>query len=275
MHKDTINQIHRDENGKISGIFLVDKPVGVTSHDVVDSVRRIFHTKAVGHAGTLDPFASGLLILLVGKHTKSSDEFMGFDKTYEAEVALGISTDSHDPEGKIEGEEDIMKRYTRIDELTDVVENGIKSFEGESMQAVPVYSSVKVNGDKLRELARKYDTFEINDGDESQTILFKNKDGEVSMEVTVSKRKISLSEIKFEGIAEQEVRIRNDEKVYKKLVAKIVVSCSKGTYIRQLAYDIGKKIDMPAMLVNLRRTRIGEFNISEALNLEQLKELAN
>jgi tRNA pseudouridine55 synthase len=131
MEKDTINQIHRDDLGKVSGIFLIDKPVGITSHDVVDSVRRIFHTKAVGHAGTLDPFASGLLILLVGKHTKKSDEYMGFDKTYEAEIAIGISTDTHDPEGKIENELDPMHRYTRIDELVDELKMSIESFEGE------------------------------------------------------------------------------------------------------------------------------------------------
>src|SRR5690606_16759839 len=156
--------------------------------DVVDSVRRIFHTKAVGHAGTLDPFASGLLILLVGKHTKKSDEYMGFDKTYEAEIVLGISTDSHDPEGKIESELDPMNRYTRIEELNDAIEQSINSFQGESMQSVPVYSSVKINGDKLRELARKYDSFTLNDSLDSQAILFKNKEGEIVKEVTVPKR---------------------------------------------------------------------------------------
>jgi tRNA U55 pseudouridine synthase TruB len=134
---------------------------------------------------------------------------------------------------------------------------------------------LKENGDKLRELARKYDSFDILDADDSQTISFKNKDGEILKEVTVSKRKIKLSEIKFSGITEQDVQIRNDEKIYKKLIAKIEVSCSKGTYIRQLAYDIGKKFDMPTMLVNLRRTRIGEYNISSALRLEELRELAN
>jgi tRNA pseudouridine55 synthase len=274
MDKDTINQIHRDDLGKVSGIFLIDKPVGITSHDVVDDVRRIFHTKAVGHAGTLDPFASGLLILLVGKFTKKSDEYMGFDKTYEAEIAFGISTDSHDPEGKIEEEVDPMHRYARIDELKDEIEQSIQSFVGDSMQAVPVYSSVKVNGDKLRELARKYDSFDISDDQDTQTISFKNKDGAVVKEVTVSKRKIHLAEIKLLGFEEKDVVIRNDERIYKKLTAKISVSSSKGTYIRQLAYDIGKKFGMPAMLINLRRNRIGEYNIADALSLEELKNLS-
>lgn len=275
MDKTIINQILRDDLGKVSGIFLIDKPVGITSHDVVDDVRRIFHTKAVGHAGTLDPFASGLLILLVGKYTKKSDEFMGFDKTYVAEVAFGISTDSHDPEGKIQGEEDPMLRYTRIEELGDEVEQSVMSFQGESMQAVPVYSSVKINGDKLREMARKYDSFELEDGVHSQEISFRNKDGIVVKSVNVPKRKIILSEIKFLGVQEQEVRIRDDERIFKKSVARIEVSCSKGTYIRQLAYDIGKKINMPSMLVNLRRTRIGEYDISNALSLEDLKKLSS
>ncbi len=274
MDKDTINQLEKGDSGKVSGIFLVDKPVGITSHDVVDEVRRIFHTKAVGHAGTLDPFASGLLILLVGKYTKKSDEYMGHDKTYEAEVAFGISTDSHDPEGKLMGEEDPLLHYTRIDEFYDELKDVLERFKGETYQGVPVYSSVKINGDKLRELARKYDSFDLVDGVDSQTIHFKNKEGSVVKEVTVPKRKITIRDIEFKSVKTEDVHIRNVEKGFEKLIAGISVSCSKGTYIRQLAYDIGHAMQIPSMLVNLRRTKIGEFDIKDALTLDELRNVA-
>lgn len=274
MDKDTINQLEKGDSGKVSGIFLVDKPVGITSHDVVDEVRRILHTKAVGHAGTLDPFASGLLILLVGKYTKKSDEYMGHDKTYEAEVAFGISTDSHDPEGKLMGEEDPLLHYTRIDEFYDELKDVLERFKGETYQGVPVYSSVKINGDKLRELARKYDSFDLVDGVDSQTIHFKNKEGSVVKEVTVLKRKITIRDIEFKSVKTEDVHIRNVEKGFEKLIAGISVSCSKGTYIRQLAYDIGHAMQIPSMLVNLRRTKIGEFDIKDALTLDELRNVA-
>lgn len=274
MDKDTINQLEKGDSGKVSGIFLVDKPVGITSHDVVDEVRRIFHTKAVGHAGTLDPFASGLLILLVGKYTKKSDEYMGHDKTYEAEVAFGISTDSHDPEGKLAGEEDPLLHYTRIDEFYDELEDVLEKFKGETYQAVPVYSSVKINGDKLRELARKYDSFDLVDGKDSQTIHFKNKEGSVVMEVVVPKRKIIIRDIEFTGVKTEDVHIRDIEKGFEKLIAGISVSSSKGTYIRQLAYDIGHAMQIPSMLVNLRRTKIGEYDIKDALTLDELRNIS-
>lgn len=269
MENNEINKLHRDDLGRISGLFLIDKPIGITSHDVVDKVRRIFKTKQVGHAGTLDPFASGLLIILVGKFTKKSDEFMGFDKSYLAEVAFGVSTDSHDPEGKLQGDMDPMRHYTRIDEFRDEVDKTVSDMQGNSMQAVPVYSSVKVNGDKLRELARKYDKFEIEDGETTQKITF-SSDNSVK-EVTVNKREITLS--KIEVISYDEKTFEVEGKQVTKHVATIDVSCSKGTYIRQLAYDLGRKISVPAMLINLRRTRIGDYKVEDALNVEGLIEV--
>ncbi len=269
MENITINKLYRDDLDRISGIFLIDKPVGITSHDVVDKVRKIFKTKAVGHAGTLDPFASGLLIILVGKATKKSDEFMGFDKSYLAEIAFGVSTDSHDPEGNVQEDIEVMNRYGGIDEFNDDVKKSINSFVGKTMQAVPVFSSVKINGDKLRELARKYERFELEDLETSQKISFYSGN-EKKKEVEVSKREITIPEIKVTDFKERKFSIKEQD--FTKLAVTVDVSCSKGTYIRQLAYDIGQKFDMPSMLINLRRTRIGEYKVEDALTIEQLVE---
>lgn len=259
-----INKLYRDDLGQISGIFLIDKPKGITSHDVVDKVRRVLKTKKVGHAGTLDPFATGLLIVLVGKYTKLSDDFMGQDKVYEADLALGISTNTHDPEGDVIDDIEL----SGIDETQFNIE--LNKFTGGYFQAVPVFSSVKVNGQKLRELARKYDKHEIIDNTENQTIRFYNDNGTDKV-LEVSKRKIDIKNITLNQIAIESFAIGSNE--YKKPIARVEVECSKGTYIRQLAYDIGKAANMPAMLTELRRTRIGEYSIQDSIKIADLTNL--
>lgn len=130
-------------------ILLIDKPAGITSHDVVDRVRRIFHTRAVGHAGTLDPFATGLLILGVGKMTKELSNYVGLDKTYVATARLGATSTTDDPEGEI-----VEMTNVQCPMTTDV-ETALATFLGTSEQITPLYSAKKVGGKKMYELARK------------------------------------------------------------------------------------------------------------------------
>ena len=141
----TPNQIVRDDFGRPSGILAIDKPVGMTSHDVVDVVRSALGTRQVGHAGALDPFATGVLVIIVGKATKLSNDLMSKTKSYAAQILLGVATDSQDPEGKIM---DVSQQTVSMKALRSVIETMSKGYD----QFVPVYSSVKVDGQKLRKL---------------------------------------------------------------------------------------------------------------------------
>ncbi len=280
----TANELTLDEYGRPNGIVIADKPEGKTSHDIVDEYRRKLNTRKVGHAGALDPFATGVLIILVGKALKLSDKFLNLNKEYEAEVLIGISTDSFDIEGRV------LKYIKGGLDLTDKNlsnENIIKeltSFKGEYDQYVPVFSSVKVNGDKLRELARSSERFELIEEEGKRVVVFykniNNKEVEYkrvelplkkvniySIEDT-TKSYITLSELSsrdnFKNVISQinpvDTSSINLDNI-KYISLKFKVSCSKGTYIRQLAYDIGSKLGYPSMLINLRRTRVGEFGI--------------
>ncbi|MDD2786099.1 MAG: tRNA pseudouridine(55) synthase TruB [Patescibacteria group bacterium] len=134
---------------QLSEILLIDKPAGITSHDVVDRVRRIYNTKKVGHAGTLDPFATGLLIVAVGKATKELSKYVGLDKTYEATARLGAISDTYDLTGQITNNQDIVPR------TKDQASDALLTFKGGYLQKAPAYSAKKVNGKKLYELARR------------------------------------------------------------------------------------------------------------------------
>src|SRR5690606_2631044 len=136
------------------GILLVNKPVGKTSHDIVYEQRKELQTRKIGHAGALDPYASGLLIILVGKATKLSDSFLNLDKTYEADILFGVETDSGDLEGKVINIKDKISNIKNTD-----LQIALNKFSPSYMQYVPVYSSVNVDGKKLRKLAREYDSF--------------------------------------------------------------------------------------------------------------------
>ena len=211
----------------MDGILLVNKPKGMTSHDVVDFIRKKFGLKKVGHSGTLDPMATGLLVVLVGKYTKSSRLFMADDKEYEAGMTLGATSDTLDACGKISvsGDPKNIK--------TDEIESAFKGFSGEISQLPPMYSAVKVQGHKLYELARKG----------------------VSVERTP--RKVVIKNIEI-------LKIKLPEILFK-------VACSKGTYIRQLSADIGERLGCGAYLSSLVRTRSGNFNLSDALGVDELK----
>lgn len=210
------------------GILCVDKPEGMTSHDVVAIVRRKLKIKKVGHAGTLDPLATGLLIVLVGKATKFFDRFVGFDKGYLSTLRLGVVTDTGDTQGQVLEERDW--RHVGKNDLGEV----FSSFVGETEQIPPMYSAVKVKGKKLYELARK-------------------------------------------GIViEREPRpIRIDELTIEKTDLPDVVfslKCSKGTYVRQLAHDIGQKLGCGAHISRIRRTRIGDYDVKDAVSIEDIDE---
>lgn len=207
--------------------LLIDKKLDWTSFDVVKKIRNITKSKKVGHAGTLDPLASGLLIICTGKHTKKINEFLNLDKTYTGKFVLGSKTPSHDLETEI----------SETKPLTGVNEKKIKevanSFLGIQLQRPPKYSAVKVNGKRAYELARK-----------DQKVI----------------------------IEEKEVKINSFEILEIKLpIISFSISCSKGTYIRSLARDLGLKLGCGAYLSELRRTKIGNFNVDHASTIEELE----
>ncbi|MFH1077941.1 MAG: tRNA pseudouridine(55) synthase TruB [Patescibacteria group bacterium] len=211
-------------------ILLIDKPAGMTSHDVVDRVRRVFGTRKVGHAGTLDPFATGLLIVGVGDATKRLQTYVGMDKTYEATARLGATSDTFDPEGVIT---EIPGTAYRIPSR-EGIEHVLERFRGGYEQKAPLHSAKKINGKKLYELAR---------------------DGTATEEMRPTK-KVDITELVVTGYTWPDLLFR--------------VQCSSGTYIRSLADDIGRDLGCGAYLTALRRTTIGEFRIEDATKLEDL-----
>jgi len=218
--------------------LLIDKPKGITSHDVIDKVRKITGEKLVGHAGTLDPSATGLLIVGVGREsTKKLGELsVNTKKKYIAEIYLGEERETDDSEGRILRQAQDDKADLKILPAlsNSKVEKVIHSFVGEQMQVPPIYSAIKIKGKKAYELARK---------------------GE---EVKLKPRKITIHSIKLLSYKFPEVVIETD--------------VSKGTYIRALARDIGVKLGCGAYLKNLRRTQIGNYDITQAISLNKLNK---
>lgn len=213
----------------MDGILIIDKPQGMTSHDVVDFLRKKFGIKKVGHAGTLDPMATGVLVMLMGSYTKSANTFLSEDKEYEASLKLGSTSDTGDAWGTISEE------FSVVNCTDDEIHRAFRSFAGEIEQEVPMYSAVKYKGRKLYELARK------------------------GIKVSVEARKVFVKEIEVLDIAVPEVRFR--------------LCCSKGTYVRQLAIDIGKKLGCGAHLSGLRRIRSGSFKLKDAMSMDEVKAL--
>ena len=259
-----INKVYKDEFGRVSGVFLVNKPEGKTSHDIVDEFRVKFETRKVGHAGALDPFATGLLIILVGKAAKLSDSFLGLEKEYEAEIALGFKTDTLDTEGKITTVSDC--KISKID-----LKNTLSFFQPEYLQEVPIYSSVKVKGDKLRELVRKSDSYKLEKNEDGISTIQFIKDGTVRKELVIPRKQVHIYNLDLIELKDAKVTDYNlndkflmqlkDKNVNIFKSAKIIANVSKGTYIRKLAEDVGDKLGIPAMLINLKRTKIGEYSI--------------
>ena len=225
----------------MDGVICIDKPPGMTSHDVVAQARHILKEGRVGHAGTLDPFATGLLLLLVGPATRLTQFLTALEKEYEAIIRLGFATDTADRTGK-----PISEVATRQEWTTEQIEAALASLLGEIDQVPPMYSAKKQGGRKLYELARK------------------------GGEVERAPARVRIHQ--FEPL-----RPRGDwlkDNLDGTFDFDVRVVCSPGTYIRTLAEDFGKQLNVGAHLAELRRTRVGDFTIGAALTLVQLKTRA-
>ncbi len=211
----------------INGIVVIDKDKGYTSHDVVNVVRKIYGTRKVGHTGTLDPDATGVLPVCIGKATKVCDMLTFSDKEYVARVCLGVETDTQDMTGEVLRHSDVSVTF---DELCEAC----KKFKGEIMQIPPMYSALKVGGQKLCDLARK------------------------GIEVERKPRAIKIYDLEISDFNGTEFTMR--------------VSCSKGTYIRTLCHDIGRSLGCGGAMKELRRTKASIFGLRASHTLDQLKE---
>ncbi|NLG15155.1 MAG: tRNA pseudouridine(55) synthase TruB [Lentisphaerae bacterium] len=217
----------RQPPNKIDGILVVDKPMDWTSHDVVNCVKRRFNLNKVGHCGTLDPIATGLLVILMGKATKLQDHLMGQDKTYLATMRLGTETDSEDRTGNIIA-------TATFDTITEQqIYDTAKTFLGIQEQVPPMVSAIKQNGQPLYKLARK-----------GQTVERKPR------EITISSFEINIIEL--------------PDVIF-------TLKCSKGTYVRTICADFGRKLGCGAMMAELRRTGSGDFTLQNAVDIEQIK----
>ena len=211
----------------MNGIVIIDKPAGWTSQDVTARLRRVFGTRRIGHGGTLDPMATGVLPVFVGRATRGVEFFEHAEKTYETELLLGIATDTEDTTGTV-----LFRRKVSVTpgQLTAVLER----FRGEIMQIPPMYSALKVNGQKLCDLARK------------------------GRQVERQPRPVTIHELTLLSREGDTLRLR--------------VRCSKGTYIRTLCADIGEALGCGGCMQALRRTQAGEYTIAEAVPLQRLLE---
>jgi tRNA pseudouridine55 synthase len=224
----------------MEGILIVDKPAVWTSHDVVARTRRLLRERRVGHTGTLDPFATGVLVLLVGRATRLAQFLSGAEKEYEATIRLGYATDTGDLTGTPRGEARPCAGWGR-----EEVEAALEHLRGEIEQVPPMYSAKKIQGKKLYELARRGEEVERK-----------------AVRVRVSEFEITTDE------AGAWLLTNNDDGTCD-LVVRVV--CSAGTYVRALAESLGEQLGVGAHLTTLRRTRAGEFRISEAHTLDELQ----
>jgi tRNA pseudouridine55 synthase len=224
----------------VNGILVIDKPAGITSHDVVAKVRRILRTKRVGHTGTLDPFATGVMVVLVGQATRLAQFLDKDEKEYVALVRFGFETDTGDRTGERRDTETERREEIVTEEEIDAV---LGAFRGNIEQVPPMYSAKKIDGKKLYELARKGETVERK-----------------AVKVRISELELSESPANTGGSDKQMANLR--------------VVCSAGTYIRTLAEDIGRRLGVGAHLEELRRTRAGQFSIDRSVTLEELAEAA-
>lgn len=242
-----VNHMTEIENSHVvPGFLLIDKPVGITSHDVIARLRRLTGVKRIGHAGTLDPFATGLLLVGVGREaTREMQKLVGLDKKYEATFVLGATSDTDDVTGKIStdptipclpaGRPPLSKGRITQEEL----ESALKSFVGEIDQVPPTYAAIKIHGKKLYELAR------------------------AGKPTLVEPRRVTIYSIKFLSNLSNLSDLSN-------LSFFLKIHCSSGTYIRSIARDLGKKLNMGGYVETLRRTTIGPFSIEKATTLADL-----
>ena len=215
----------------MDGIIIINKGKNYTSNDVVSIVKKITKSK-VGHTGTLDPNATGVLPLLIGNATKVSKYLINHDKEYEVVLQLGIRTETADVEGKVIEQKEVTAEMLNKDNI----EEKLQQFIGKQEQIPPIYSAIKVNGKKLYEYARK------------------------GQEVELKPRQIEIYSIQLVGINEKEKQIS------------FKVKCSKGTYIRSLCEDISKKLGTVGYMKELNRLQVGEFYIKDAVTISEMKE---
>lgn len=214
----------------MNGILIVNKPLNYTSHDIVYKVKKITGMK-VGHTGTLDPMATGVLPLLIGKGTLCSKYLINHDKIYNVKLQLGTKTDTADSEGNIIEQKEIKEEML----FQNTVEKTLNDFIGKQEQIPPMYSAIKINGKKLYEYARK------------------------GKKVEIKPRQIEIYDIKLLRIDKENKQIE------------FCVKCSKGTYIRSLCEDISEKLDTVGYMIGLNRIQVGEFNIKQAISIEELE----
>jgi len=209
------------------GVLLINKPLEWTSFDVVNKLRKKLKIKKIGHAGTLDPLATGLLIICVGKMTKQIESFMGLEKEYTGTFFLGQTTPSHDLETEVSKQKDISS-------ITDeAIFSAVKLFTGKISQLPPLHSAIKIGGKRAYKFARQ------------------------GKEVELKPREVEVKEFQITSVRLPEVHFR--------------VVCSKGTYIRSLARDVGEALGVGAYLSQLCRTRIGSYYLKEANSLEEIE----
>jgi tRNA pseudouridine55 synthase len=213
------------------GAILIDKPAGPTSHDVVDAIRRAFRFEKTGHCGTLDPNATGLLIIVLGKGTKLSEKLMSDDKIYEGSVRFGETTDSFDADGQLVSSLPVLPMT--VDELNEAA----AVFQGDQMQLPPMVSAVKVKGVPLYKMARK------------------------GLEVERKARLIHVYTFRFSGYAEP--------------VGYFRIACTKGTYVRALAHELGGKLGCGAHLATLRRVASGKFDVKDSTTFEDVLKMSS
>ena len=213
----------------MNGIVIIDKPQGWTSQDVTARLRRVFNTRRIGHGGTLDPMATGVLPVFVGRATRGVEFFEHAEKIYETVLRPGMTTDTEDITGTV-------LTQTEVNVTAEMVEAVLPQFRGDIMQVPPMYSALKVDGQKLYDLARK------------------------GKEVERQPRPITIHELTLLGVEEDGIHLR--------------VHCSKGTYIRTLCKDIGQALGCGGCMAALRRVQAGEYTISESVPLMELLETA-
>ena len=218
------------EFSALDGALLIDKPAGPTSHDVVDKIRRKFGIKKVGHCGTLDPNATGLLIIVLGRGTKLSERLMSDDKVYEGTVKFGEATDSYDCDG-------VITETKPVPPLTlEQLNEACTPFIGDIMQVPPMVSAIKKNGVPLYKLARK------------------------GVEVEREARLVHVYNFRFTSYAEPLGQFR--------------LACTKGTYVRSVAHELGQKLGCGGHLTTLRRAVSGKFDVADALPLDTLLQMS-
>ncbi len=220
----------RKKPDAVSGVLVINKHEGVTSHRIIQILRRLYDTSRVGHTGTLDPMATGVLPVLIGRAVKASEYVTAYDKRYIAEMKLGVTTDTEDATGSI------LSEYDGIPPIPEKVKSAAESFIGDIEQIPPMYSAIKIDGRKLLDIARE------------------------GGEVERKPRPVRIYNIEVEQVSED--------------TYKLDVSCSKGTYIRTLCADIGKKLGCGAVMSALTRVRSGSFTLDNSYTIEEIEKMS-